>query len=88
MNRLETLRDARLRLNQIEYWLRHAPDRFSPTHLVVLRSAIEEAATPYHVRILEGYLREWMLPETAADRAPEPRQQASASTRYSNETTG
>ena len=69
MNRIETLRDSRLRLNQIEHWLKGNPHRFAPTHLVVLRSVMEDTATPFHVRTMEAYMREWMLPETQ-DRPP------------------
>ena len=70
MTRLETLRDARLRLNQIEYWLKNNPNRFSPTHLVVLRSVIEDAATPFEVHMMEVYMREWMLPPRKLEDAP------------------
>ena len=67
MNRLETLRDARLRLNQIEHWLKGNPHRFSATHLVVLRSAIEDAAAPFQVLTMEAYMREWILPPSTSE---------------------
>ena len=64
MKEVKSLRDARLRLNQIEYWIKNNPHRFSPTRLVVLRSQIEDAATPFHVWVLEAHMREGLLPAT------------------------
>ena len=58
--------EAHERLNQIRRWLKSHPHYFTSTHLVLLRSVIEEIATPEHVGILQAYLREWKLPDEQA----------------------
>lgn len=58
--------EAHEQLNQIRRWLKSHAHYFRPTHLVLLRSVIEDIATPEHVETLQGYLREWRLsPEQA-----------------------
>ena len=67
MTKPHTLRECRRRLNQIEHWLRRNPHFFRPTHLVLLRSVLEDAALPGHVETLQGYMREWMLSDAEAE---------------------
>ena len=55
------------RLNQIRRWLKSNPHYFRPTHLVLLRSVIEDVATPGHVETLQCYLKEWKLPDAEAE---------------------
>ena len=58
--------EAHERLNQIRRWLKSHPHYFRPTHLVLLRSVIEDVATPEHVGILQAYVRAWKLPDEQA----------------------
>ncbi len=51
-NPIETPRDARRALNQMEGWLRRNEERFEPTDRVVLRALFEHAHTPAHARAL------------------------------------
>ena len=53
--------EAHGRLNQIRRWLKSNAHYFRPTHLVLLRSVIEDVATPEHVGTLGAYMREWKL---------------------------
>ena len=59
--------EAHERLNQIRRWLRNNPHCYTPTHLVLLRSAMEDIATPEHVETLQAYMREWRLPDAEAE---------------------
>ena len=58
---------AHERLNQIRRWLKSHAHYFRPTHLVLLRSVIEDVATPEHVETLQAYMREWRLPREEAE---------------------
>ena len=61
------LSEAHERLNQIRRWLKNNPHCFRPTHLVILRSVMEDVATPEHVETLQAYMREWRLPDAEAE---------------------
>ena len=68
--------EAHERLNQIRRWLKSNAHYFRPTHLVLLRSVIEDVATPEHVGILQAYVRAWKLPDEQAEAQKESTDEA------------